>query len=96
MAFKKYETSGITTETQVLTNPTPNEIVVIGLSVATTSSSPATVSIKLNTTYIVKDAPIPVGGSLVVDPKIVLYLNTDAITVSSDTTVDVVVSTMEL
>ena len=55
---------------------------IIGMTVANVSSDVINVSVKmfLNTTetYIVKDAPIPTGGSLVVvggDQKVVLWHN---------------------
>jgi len=97
-AFKSYQSTSITTEATVLTGPASTETTVIGLSIANTSSSTATVDVKLNTAYIVKAAPIPVGGSLVVvggDQKLVVEA-TDTIKVTSDVTVDVITSTLEI
>ena len=98
MAFKSNQSTSITTETTIYTCPAATETTVIGLSVATTATSPATVSVKLNTAYLVKDAPVPVGGALVVvggDQKVVLE-PTDTISVVSDQTVDAVISILEI
>jgi len=97
-AFKSYQSTGITTEATVLTGPASTETTVIGMSVAATASNTATVSVKLNSAYIVKNAPVPVGGALVVvgaDQKVVVEA-TDTIKVSSDETVDVCISTLEI
>ena len=98
MAFKSNQSTSITTETTIYTCPASTETTVIGLSVATTAASAATVSVKLNTAYLVKDAPVPVGGALVVvggDQKVVLE-PTDTISVTSDQTVDAVISILEI
>lgn len=98
MAFKSFQSTGVTTETTVYTGPASTETTIIGLSVATTSSTPATVSIKLNSAYIVKDAPVPVGGALVAiggDQKLVVEA-TDTVSVISDETVDVITSVLEI
>ena len=98
-AFKSYQSTGITTETTVLTGPSNTETTVIGLSIANTSSSAtANVDVKLNTAYIIKNGPIPVGGALVVvggDQKLVVEAS-DTIKVTSDSSVDVVTSTLEI
>lgn len=98
MAFKSFQSTSVTTETTVYTGPASTEVTVIGLSVACTAASPATVSVKLNSAYIVKDAPVPVGGALVAvggEQKIVLEA-TDTLKVSSDQTVDVITSVLEI
>lgn len=97
-AFKSYQSTGITTETTVLTGPALTETTVIGLTVANTSASQITASVKLNTAYIVKDAPILVGGSLIAiggDQKVVVEAS-DTISVIASDTVDVVTSTLEI
>ena len=97
-AFKSYQSTSVTTEATILTGPSATETTVIGLSIANTSTSTATVDVKLNTAYMVKAAPIPVGGSLVVvggDQKVVVEA-TDTIKVTSDVTVDVITSTLEI
>lgn len=96
--FKSYQSTSVTTEATVLTGPAATETTVIGMSVANTGASAATASVKLNTAYLVKDAPIPVGGSLVViggDQKTVVEA-TDTLKVSSDVTVDVITSVLEI
>lgn len=98
MAFKSFQSTSVTAETTVYTGPANTETTVIGLGVACTSSSPATVSIKLNNAYIVKDAPVPVGGSLVAvgaEQKVVVE-PTDTLKVTSDETVDVITSVLEI
>jgi hypothetical protein len=98
MAFKSFQSTSVTTETTVYTGPASTETTVIGLSVACTSANPATVSVKLNSAYIVKDAPVPVGGALVAiggEQKVVVEA-TDTLSVSSDQTVDVITSVLEI
>ena len=84
--------------------PASTEVTVIGLDIANTSSSQVLVDATLNDgsndTYLIKEAPIPSGGSLVViggDQKVVLE-PTDSIKVKSDTasSVDVVMSILEI
>ena len=86
------------------TVPASTEVTVIGLDIANTSSSQvlvdATVNDGSNDTYLIKEAPIPSGGSLVViggDQKVVLEPS-DSIKVKSDTatSVDVVLSILEI
>ena len=76
----------------------------IGMTVANITSGVISVTVTLgdgtNTTNIVKTAPIPTGGSLVVlggDQKVVLMTG-DKITVTSDTasSADVIMSFLEI
>ena len=76
----------------------------IGMTVANITSGVISVTVTLgdgtNTTNLVKSAPIPTGGSLVVlggDQKVVLMTG-DKITVTSDTTssADVIMSFLEI
>ena len=67
------------------------DVTVIGLTVANTSAGQVLVDATLNDgsndTYIVKNAPVPAGSSLVIiggDQKVVLTTN-DSIKVKSDT-----------
>lgn len=97
-AFKGYEVSGITTETVIYTGPTATQSTVIGLTVANTSGLATLVSVKKNTTFLVKDAPVPAGGSIVVvggDQKLVIE-PTDTVSVLADNTVDAVISVLEI
>ncbi len=96
--FKGYEATSITTETTVYTGPASTQSTVIGLTVANTSSSAITVSVKKNSAYMVKDAPVPVGGALVVvggDQKVVMEA-TNTLKVTSSDTADVIVSALEI
>ena len=76
----------------------------IGLAVSNTSASQVLVDATLNDgsndTYLIKEAPVPAGGALVIiggDQKVVLETN-DSIKVKSDTasSVDVVMSILEI
>jgi len=80
------------------------DVTVIGLTVANTTASQVLVDAALNDgsndTYIVKNAPVPAGSSLVIiggDQKVVLTTN-DSIKVKSDTatSVDAVMSILEI
>lgn len=80
------------------------DVTVIGLTVANTTASQVLVDATLNDgandTYIVKNAPVPAGGSLVIiggDQKVVLTTN-DSIKIKSDTaaSVDAVMSVLEI
>jgi hypothetical protein len=81
-----------------------NTAIVLGLTVCNTTGSAVNTNVEIydgsNSTYLVKDAPIPGGGSLVVvggDQKIVLQTG-DAIRVVSSTltSIDVIMSIMEI
>jgi hypothetical protein len=96
--FKSFQSTSVTTETTVYTGAASTQATIIGLSIANTSATACYASVKLNTAYIVKNAPIPVGGSLVVvggDQKLVVE-PTDTVKVTSDQTVDVVTSVLEI
>lgn len=95
-----------TTEESVYTSPTGKTATIVGLSLANTYTETVFVNVSLydtstlGTAYLVKNAPIPVGGSLVVvggDQKVIVE-DGDIIKVISDTasSVDVVLSVMEL
>ena len=95
--FKGYESTGVTTEATVYTTPALTTTTIIGMTIANTSTGAITVSAKKNLAYLVKDAPIPVGGSLVViggDQKTVVE-TAGTIKVSATGTADVVLSVME-
>jgi hypothetical protein len=79
-------------------------VVVVGLTVCNTTGSAVNTSIFINDganeTYLLKDAPIPGGGSLVAvggDQKVILETG-DSIEVISDavTSLDVTMSIMEI
>lgn len=100
--FKNYMGAGVTTATTIYTAPAATQSTVIGMNIANTASAAASVSVELesgaNTVHVVKNAPIPVGGALVPiggDQKLVLEAG-DLIKVTSDQTVDVIVSALEI
>jgi len=105
-SFKNAVTSGIgDSAADVYTAPASTTTTVIGMTVANIHSSAIAVDVTVTdtsgsvTAYIVKAAPVPVGGSLVViggDQKLVLE-TTDKISVTSDTasSVDAIVSVLE-
>jgi hypothetical protein len=79
-------------------------VVVVGLTVCNTTGATVNTSIFIddgaNDTYIIKDAPIPGGGSLVAiggDQKVILETG-DSVKVISDatTSLDVTMSIMEI
>lgn len=99
-----------TSAATVFTCPSATEVTVIGLSVANIVSSQIAVDVVLDASgrtsgaedsvYLVKAAPIPVGGTLVViggDQKVVMEPG-DAIKVTSDTasSADVVLSHLDI
>lgn len=99
-----------TTPATVYTCPSATEATVIGLSVANIHTSQISVDVQLDASgrtsggedavYLVKAAPVPAGGALVVvggDQKIVMEPG-DAIIVTSDTaaSADVVLSHLDI
>jgi hypothetical protein len=80
------------------------EVTVIGLAVSNVTASQIIIEASIfdgaNDTYLIKDAPVPSGGALVIvggDQKVVLEVG-DSIRVKSDTasSVDVVMSILEI
>ena len=105
--FKNALSAGIgTSAVDVYTAGSGVTATIIGCTVANTSNSQITASVKITdtsgstTSHIVKDAPIPSGRSLVAiggDHKIVLE-TTDKITVTSSasSSIDAIVSVLEI
>ena len=105
--FKRKLSRGVgTTPTAVgsYTVASATQVTVIGLAVSNTSSSQVLVDAMVNDgtndTYLVKQAPVPSGGALVIiggDQKVVLEPN-DSIKVTSDTasSIDAVMSILEI
>jgi hypothetical protein len=110
-AFLSETDTGIgTSPATVFTCPSATQTTIIGLSVANIESSQILVDVQLDASgrtsgaedsvYLVKAAPIPVGGALVViggDQKVVMEPG-DAIKVTSDTaaSADVVLSHLDI
>ena len=103
--FKNYLSKNITTAAAtILTVAASTQTIVIGGSVANTTSGAITVDVYITSGgvdyYIVKNAPVPVGGTLVFgggDAKIVLEA-TDALKIVSNTvtSADAVVNVLEI
>ena len=94
----------------IYTCPASTETTIIGMSIANITTSQITVDVKIESNtvdtetnanvFVIKDAPVPVGGTLVPiggDQKIVLQA-TDVLKVQSDTanSADVVLSILEI
>lgn len=101
-SFRSYVTSSVgTANTTVFSSTTSTTV--IGFSIANTSNSAITASAILNkngssSVYIVKNAPIPYGGSLVIvggDQKIVMQVS-DTLSVNASNTADTIISTLEI
>jgi hypothetical protein len=99
-----------TSPATIYTCPSSTETTIIGLSISNIVTSQILVDVQLDAStrtsgaedsvYLVKDAPVPVGGSLVVvggDQKVVLEPG-DVLRVSSDTasSADVVLSHLDI
>ena len=105
-AFKNAVSASIgTSNVDIYTAPSATTTTVIGMTVSNRTASAINVDVSVTdtssgtTVYLIKSAPIPVGGSLVVvggDQKVVLE-TTDKITVVSDTatSADAVISVLE-
>lgn len=105
--FKNKVSPGIgLSETSVYTTPSGKTATIIGLSIANTLTSTIFISVRIYDTstlthsYMIKDAPVPVGGTLVIvggDQKVIVE-NGDIVKVVSDTaaSADVILSVMEL
>ena len=106
-SFKVSAVAGVgTSPTNAYVCPASTSTTVIGLSLANITTSQITVTAELDisgggaTARLVKDAPIPVGSSLVVvggDQKVVLNAS-DAIKITSSavSSVDVITSYLEI
>jgi len=100
--FKNAQAVGVTSVTTVYTAPAAKDSIILELDIANTTSSAVTASVELVDTsastdaYIVKDAPIPTGGSLqVVSGQKVIVEATDLIRVTASGACDVICSVLE-
>jgi hypothetical protein len=110
-AFKSETDTAVgTSGSNVYTCPAGSQTTIIGLTAANTTTSQVQVDVQLDASnrtsgaedsvYLVKNAPVPVGSSLVVvggEQKVVVEPG-DVITVTSnvDSSVDVVLSVLEI
>jgi len=100
--FKNAQAVGVTSVTTVYTAPAAKDSIILELDISNTIASAVTVSVEVVDTsattdaYIVKDAPIPVGGSLqVISGQKVILERTDLIRVTASGACDVVCSILE-
>lgn len=105
-AFKLVTDTGVgTSPATVYTCPSATETTIIGLNLANIVSSGVQVSVQLENNdgdniYLIKDAPVPIGSSLVAvggDQKVVMNAS-DILKVTSDTasSIDVALSILEI
>ena len=105
-AFKLVTDTGVgTSPATVYTCPSATETTIIGLNLANIVSSALQVSVQLENNdgdniYLIKDAPVPIGSSLVAvggDQKVVMNAS-DVLKVTSDTasSIDVALSILEI
>ena len=95
--FKNYIKTSITTNTTVITGPVGKTTTLIGVTVANTSGVTTVVSVKLGSAYIVKNATVTSGSSLVPiggEQKVVMTAG-QILSVEADYTVDVICSVLE-
>jgi len=96
--FKAYDSIGITTETTVFTCPTATQTTITAMSIANTSGNDTKIDVKRNDAYMIKQASIAPGQTLVVvgsNQKVVVE-ESGTIKVTADNSVDVIVSTLEI
>ena len=100
--FKGVQSVGITTAATVYTAPASKDSIILELDISNTTSSALTASAELldngNTTdaFIVKDAPIPAGGTLqVVSGQKIILESQDSVRVTASGACDVVCSILE-
>jgi len=101
MIFGNQVTSITTTSETSVYNPTEAVGTVIGFTITNTDTADASVDVKINTVYLVKGLAIATGATVSLPDagqRIVVKHNdtaTDALSVTSSKTVDVIVSYME-
>lgn len=87
------------TETTLYTVPGSTTSVIIGLTIANTTSTQIEISVKVASKYLIKDAPIPTGSSLsVLDGKIIVTAAQTVTITSSDASgnADAILSVLEI
>ena len=100
--FKSYGLSNTTANTVLYTVPLATQTTAIGLVVANKTSGTVTSNVQINRSgnnyFIIQNAPILTGASLVViggDQKVVLQAN-DSVSVSSSANTDAWISVLEI
>ena len=105
-AFKLVTDTGVgTSAATIYTCPSSTETTIIGLSIANIVTSQIEIDVQLenndgDNVYIIKDAPVPVGSSLVVvggEQKVVMNASDVLkVTSSASTSADVTLSILEI
>ena len=100
--FKGVQSVGITTAATVYTAPASKDSIILELDISNTTSSAVTASAEVldssagTDAFIVKDAPIPSGGSLqVISGQKIILETGDSIRVTASGACDVVCSILE-
>lgn len=96
--FKRKAATANTAGVIVHTTPTGVTALIIGLVLANKGSSSETADVDIDGTYVVKNAPIPVGSTLsVLDGKMVVQQNeVITVTASANNAIDATISILEL
>ena len=100
--FKNAQNTNVTTAATVYTAPANKDSIILELDIANTSASAVTASAEIldssasTDAYIVKDAPVPAGGTLqVISGQKVILETGDSIRVSASGACDVICSILE-
>ena len=96
--FKRKAATANTAGVIVHTTPVNTTALIIGLVLANKGNAAETADVDIDGTYIVKNAPIPIGSTLsVLDGKVVVQQNeVVTITASSNNAIDATISILEL
>ena len=96
--YKRKAATANTAGVIVHTTPVNTTALIIGLVLANKGNAAETADVDIDGTYIVKNAPIPIGSTLsVLDGKVVVQQNeVVTITASSNNVIDATVSVLEL
>tara|TARA_B110000495_G_C22916410_1_gene535332 strand:+ start:232 stop:558 length:327 start_codon:yes stop_codon:yes gene_type:complete len=100
--FKNAQNTSVTTQETVYTAPAAKDSIILELDVANVSTTAVTATVKVydlsdaTFAHIVKDAPVPVGGTLQIisGQKIILEAG-DYICVSASAACDIICSILE-
>jgi hypothetical protein len=100
--FKSYGLSNVTANTTLYTVPLATQTTAIGLVIANRTAGTTTANVNItrsgNTFFIIQQAPIMSGSSLVViggDQKVVLQAN-DSVSIAASANVDSWISLLEI
>jgi hypothetical protein len=100
--FRSYGLSNVTANTSLYTVPLGTQTTAIGLVIANRTNGTVTTNVSItrasNTYYMIQQAPIVTGSSLVLiggDQKVVLQAN-DSVSISSSANTDAWISVLEI